>query len=283
MVALAVGAGALFVANYAVMVWTDAGRALADNAYYGRPVGTLDAAVRGKLLFKMGLGPERAAQMSLVIFGLGLLSRRIVVAVVAAGSFGAAVAGAQVLKELLPQSSAGAYYGVPEDVPFPWYPSGHVTTVTAFALALVLVSGTRLRPAVAVLGAGVTSVITSATLAIGAHRPEDAVGGIALATACLAGGAAIILRGSRTVDPAPRGARYLLPGGLVVLVLGGIWDARHLFGEDVRRLVAGLDPAAYPLTSLALQGSAVAAVCGFAWLLRDVNHRRGPELGPAAT
>lgn len=281
MVALAVGAGALFVANYAVMVWTDAGRTLADHAYYGRPVGTLDGAIRGKLLFKMGLGPERAAQMAVVIFGLGLLSRRIVVAVVAAGSFSVAVAAAQVFKEVLPQSSAGAVYGVPEEVPFPWYPSGHVTTVTAFALSLVLVAGTRWRPAVAVVGAGVTSIMTSATLAIGAHRPEDSVGGIALASACLAGGAAIILRDSRIVHPAPRSMALLLPGGLAVLVLGGIWDARHLFGDDVQRLVDDLAPWAYPLGSVTLQSCAVAAVCGYAWLLRDVSHRRSPELGPA--
>src|SRR4051794_25403669 len=72
------------------------------------------------------------------------------------------------------------------------YPSGHTTAVMSLALALIIVSPTRLRP-LAAAGGGLLTVATVFSLLItGSHYPSDIVGGLLVATAWACAASALL-------------------------------------------------------------------------------------------
>src|SRR3954447_1843712 len=62
------------------------------------------------------------------------------------------------------------------------WPSGHATAALALALCAVLVAPARLRPIVALLGAGFAAAVAYAILVLAWHFPSDVLGGFLVAT-----------------------------------------------------------------------------------------------------
>lgn len=73
------------------------------------------------------------------------------------------------------------------------FPSGHATASMALAIALVLVVSPRLRPAAALVGAGLALGVSFSIVSLGWHLPSDVIGGFLLAT----GWALVLLAGMR--------------------------------------------------------------------------------------
>lgn len=78
------------------------------------------------------------------------------------------------------------------------FPSGHATAAMTLAIALVVVMPARLRPAAAVVGAGLALGVSFSIVSLGRCQPSDAVGGFLLAT----GWALVLLAGLRAADKA---------------------------------------------------------------------------------
>ena len=101
---------------------------------------------------------------------------------------------AELLKAVLPRPSYGTEIAILASKDYDTYPSGHATIATGFVLALVMVNNNRWRPLVALLGLLWSSAVATGVVAAGWHRPSDAIGGIALATAWLSLSAAFLSR-----------------------------------------------------------------------------------------
>lgn len=128
------------------------------------------------------------------------------------------------------------------------FPSGH-TAAAASAVAVVLLAApARTRPAVALLGAGVTTATGVATLLNGWHRPSDVVASLLVVAGWAALGGLVL----RVTGPVERP----VPGG------GGLTALLAVFGAGV--LLAGLVPL---WAALRVPGGGYAAVAGCAAIL----------------
>jgi membrane-associated phospholipid phosphatase len=108
---------------------------------------------------------------------------------------GAALLGANVTTQVLKDALVSArplVSGAPVGV-HAW-PSGHATAAMSLALALVMVSPPRLRPASAAAGGLLAVGVSYAVLLLGWHYPSDVAGGFLVAAgwSCLL--AAVVLR-----------------------------------------------------------------------------------------
>jgi membrane-associated phospholipid phosphatase len=91
------------------------------------------------------------------------------------------------------------------------WPSGHATAALALTLCAVLVAPTRLRPAVAALGAAFSAAVGCALLIRSWHLPSDVLGGYLLAGLWMA----LAVAGLRSADrrwPSERLSRRTLRG-----------------------------------------------------------------------
>jgi membrane-associated phospholipid phosphatase len=99
------------------------------------------------------------------------------------------LAGSAVTTQLLKHALASQRpYPTIQYLPPASWPSGHTTAAVALALALVIVSPPRLRPAVAAAGALLSAATAFSLLVLGSHYPTDVAGGCLVAGtwACLA-------------------------------------------------------------------------------------------------
>jgi membrane-associated phospholipid phosphatase len=87
----------------------------------------------------------------------------------------------QLLKDLLAQSRPGYLLGGSSPLPPTSWPSGHSTAAMSLALCCVLVAPSRLRPAIAALGATFAIAVGYSVLAAGMHYPSDILGGFLVA------------------------------------------------------------------------------------------------------
>jgi membrane-associated phospholipid phosphatase len=101
----------------------------------------------------------------------------------------------QLLKALLAYPRAEAQIAEAHIAPAA-FPSGHATAAMTLAIALVVVMPARLRPAAAVVGAGLALGVSFSIVSLGWHLPSDAVGGFLLAT----GWALVLLAALRAAD-----------------------------------------------------------------------------------
>ena len=118
------------------------------------------------------------------LFGLGLIAiafargrRRLALAL--PFLLLASAATTQVLKPLLATDRADAW--LQSNISAASWPSGHATAAMTLALAAVLVAPRRLRPAVAVLGAGFAVAVASGIVILAWHFPSDVLGGFLVA------------------------------------------------------------------------------------------------------
>lgn len=173
-VLLAVLAVAGFVATWRVLVGTQAGQELEQSvltgAYYGR--GTL---------WRVAEPVLDVVSVSFVVLGMGtamfiaLLRRRWGLALQVAALVGGANVTTQLLKYRVLERPD---LGVTSEVTANTLPSGHTTVAASVSIALLLVVPRRLRPLVAVLGAGYTAATGLGTLIGRWHRPSDVIAAV---------------------------------------------------------------------------------------------------------
>ena len=255
----------LLMICYIALVGTSWGHQLDDDAYLGR------GALSRKVMFWDAVLLKRVTSVTVislagVLLVTGVVRRSILVGAMAAVGFGAAVAGAEVLKVLFPWRAL-----VPDDarlgkfLQFGTYPSGHATIGTAFALGLLLVSPVRWRPWLAVGAGAVTSAFTTGVLFAGWHRGSDALGALAWSGLCmnLAAALAVRLKGR---PAAPISHRFVLgSAGLGILMIA----AMGLISVTAAHQYPYGDLPFFLLAGLIIAGS-FSLTAWYAWQLRDM-------------
>ena len=255
----------LLMICYIALVGTSGGHQLDDDAYLGR------GALSRKVMFWDAILLKRVTSVTVislagVLLVTGVVRRSILVGAMAAVGFGAAVAGAEVLKLLFPWRAL-----VPDDarlgkfLQFGTYPSGHATIGTAFALGLLLVSPVRWRPWLAVGAGAVTSAFTTGVLFAGWHRGSDALGALAWSGLCmnLAAALAVRLKGR---PAAPISHRFVFgSAGLGILMIA----AMGLISVTAAHQYPYGDLPFFLLAGLIIAGS-FSLTAWYAWQLRDM-------------
>jgi membrane-associated phospholipid phosphatase len=210
----------VFIIFYVALVGTDWGHQLDDGAYIGRDGLSQQLTVLDSVLL-MTVSRETIIAAAGVLFLISALRRSLLVGVVAAMGFFAAVLGAEGLKQVLPWLAL-----VPEDallgqdMQFGTFPSGHATVATAFGLGLLLVSSPRWRFWLAAIAGALSSIFAAGVFFAGWHRASDALGALAWSGVCmnLTAAIAVRLRGRPAIarpTPALSGSVVL---GIVLLV-----------------------------------------------------------------
>lgn len=221
--ATAIVAFALFAVTYWALVGTEVGQSLENLALRG-------AELRSDSIREASL--ERLTQISVVTFGLaivtaiviGILRRRPALGVFVAGVMVVSVVLAELLKEFLPRP---AIVAGPAWILRNSFPSGTAAVATSIAIGAVLVMPDRLRWVALAAGAVYAGAIGDAIQVTGWHRLSDAVGSSLLAIA-VASTALVVLARLHLVQPSlhgrvnPRVRRVLVVLGLVALTVGTI-------------------------------------------------------------
>jgi membrane-associated phospholipid phosphatase len=217
----AVLAAATVAAIYLVFVRTSLGQVVDTLAMRGadvhhpKVVEVLNRALNGTTLISLVLVCVAAA-------AIGVLRKRIDLAIGAALMVIAANGSAQLLKDRLPRPDL-------DDFPAPnSFPSGHTTAAASVAFALILVLPYAVRGLVALIGAGYVTIIAVATVWAEWHRPSDTVAGLLVVVAW---GALIscVLRARRYRIPGPL-ARVNRVAKVPLLIVGALTGAAGLLG-----------------------------------------------------
>ncbi len=209
--------------------------------------------------------------MVVVVVVVGLVRRRARLALLAGGAFFAAVASAELLKAVLPRPSYGTELAILASKDYDTYPSGHATIATGFVLALVMVNNNRWRPLVALLGLLWSSAVATGVVAAGWHRPSDAIGGIALATAWLSLSAAFLSRERGLAAEPGRLARALPALAATLATLVVVTAVVLALTSSQARQPADVAWWAFPIGQITIDLTAIAAVGTYAWLLKDLR------------
>ena len=266
-----VGARACSVAAYLLLVLTPSGsRGTTRRWWGGCASAAADRAEVGPLP-QVGRHRDPGAHGRRGGVVVGLVRRRARLALLAGGAFFAAVLSAELLKAVLPRPSYGTELAILASKEYDTYPSGHATIATGFVLALVMVNNNRWRPLVALLGVLWSSAVATGVVAAGWHRPSDAIGGIALATAWLslpprssAASAAWPAEPGRlrSSPPVPRRALALLV--VVTAVVLALTSSQARQPADVAWW-------AFPIGQITIDLTAIAAEGTYAWLLKALR------------
>jgi membrane-associated phospholipid phosphatase len=192
----AVLTAATVAAIYLVFVRTSLGQVIDTLAMRGadvhhpKVVEVLNKALNGTTLVSLVL-------VCVVVAAIGILRKRIDLAVGAALMVVAANGSAQLLKDRLTRPNL-------DDFPAPnSFPSGHTAAAASVAFALILVLPYAVRGLVALIGAGYVTVIAVATVWAEWHRPSDTVAGLL-----------IVLAWGALISCVLRMLRYRRPGAL---------------------------------------------------------------------
>jgi membrane-associated phospholipid phosphatase len=211
----------LLISFYVILVGTDWGHQLDDEAYLGRSalnpqVVKLDAALLSRI--------SNATIMTAggVLLLISIVRRRVLVGVLAIAGFFTAVIGAEILKDfvfpyraLIPDDAR-----LGKDLLVNSYPSGHATVATAFVLALLMVSPARWRSWLAAVSGTISSIYAAGVLFAGWHRASDALGALAWSAVCmnLAAAAAVRLKGQPATGKSRHAWSASILLGLVMLL-----------------------------------------------------------------
>jgi membrane-associated phospholipid phosphatase len=180
----------------ALLVWFAAIHTTAGRALDARALQTFTSVDRPPLTPRIsgiaGLAdPWPFVGIGLALVALALLRRRWWMAALVPAILLAANGTTQLLKPALGDLrvvQVHDYYGTYGGS----WPSGHATASMSLALCLVLVSGPRLRPLAALVGAGYAIAVGYALVVLSDHLPSDVVGGyLTAATFTLLGAAAL--------------------------------------------------------------------------------------------
>lgn len=213
-----------FVATYWAAVRTATGQRWENAALAGR-AGASPGAVQAAQDRLDQLTVSMLLASIVVLVGIGLLRRRVLLGLAAAGVVGGSLVLAEVLKrEVLTRP---ALAGGPGDVADNSYPSGHTTIAMSLMVAAVLVVPYALRPLTALVVAAWGVGVSGYTVTTGWHRPSDTIGAdlLVLGVACGAALALRVLGRSTEAGPTDRAGavlRSLLVAPIAVVAAVGL-------------------------------------------------------------
>ena len=262
--ACALGALAVWLAAFAIPAGQRLdGSALAAFAVVAQP--RLEPSIQG-LAGLANMLPLMIIAATLV--GVALLRRRWLMAALVPLILLAANVFTQLVKPGLAHPRIVELSGIEGTYPASW-PSGHSTVAMSLALCAVLVAGPRLRPFVAVLGAGYAIAVGYSLVALGWHLPSDVLGGFLVAATFTLLGAAALARlepqPQAAAAAAPRRRRAGVPSALVMpavvavtaVVLGALALLAH--NPSAANYVSGSFAAVLAAISIAVLGVALTA------------------------
>jgi len=169
---ITVACGGLFVLVYAVALHTEIGQRFEDAVWAGSgQVSTLRATQASNALSWIGNTTGTIAVAG--IFLIGLLRRRIALALAGVGIVLASVGSAEFLKDTLTRPDLDPANYSPGGNSFP---SGHTAVAMAVMFALILVVPYRIRGMVAFCSAALATMIGALTVIARWHRPSDTLG-----------------------------------------------------------------------------------------------------------
>jgi len=256
----------LLIVCYIALVGTPWGHQLDDDAYLGR------GALSRKVMFwdaalLMRVTSATVISLAGVLLIIGVVRRSTLVGAMAAVGFGAAVAGAEILKVVFPWRAL-----VPDDarlgeaLQFGSYPSGHATIGTAFALGLLLVSPGRWRSWLAVGAGAVSSAFTAGVLFAGWHRGSDALGALAWSGLCMNLAAALAVRFGSRPAISKNNQAVLYSVGVGISMIAGMF----LISLTPAHQYPYGDLPFFVLAGLIIAGS-FSLTAWYAWQLRDIE------------
>ena len=176
-------AAAACVAGFAVLLavvyTTDRGAAADERALEG--FGQLQRPRLAEIAYDIArlCDPVPFALAAAILVAIAFLRRRPLLGVTVGTLLVGANVTTQVLKPLLahPRGGFGEFHVGAEA-----FPSGHATAAMSLALAAILVAPARLRPLVALVGAGFALAVGFAIVSLDYHFPSDVAGGYLVAT-----------------------------------------------------------------------------------------------------
>jgi len=258
----------LLIAGYFVFVSTPWGHQFDDDAFFGRKA--LSQKVI-RLDFDILDRVNKAALLlaAVVLVVIAVVRRCAAVGVIAAAGFGCAVAGAEVLKNVLPWQAlvpTDALLG--NDFQADSYPSGHATVGTSLALGLLLVSSSRWRPWLAVAGGCISATFATGVLFVGWHRPSDALGALAWSGLCMnvAAAFAIRLRGQPRPAIAHPASTALGSVALGIVLAAASWPIAAAAAPEY----PCVDLPFFVMTGLIIAG-AFSMTAWYGWQLRAID------------
>ncbi len=162
----------LFPAVYLIAVRTGIGQRFENDVWLGAGQTAVQRpaqAVRALDLIGNGTGIAAVA----VVFLIGVLRRRLALAVAGVAVIAASVGTAEYFKSVLPRPAL--------EPGWQWsggnsFPSGHTTIAMAVMFALILVMPYRIRGLVAFCSAALATEIGALTILARWHRPSDTLG-----------------------------------------------------------------------------------------------------------
>ena len=244
---------ATLVAATVLVVWTKPGQRADERSRWSVAV---PPEMRETIVAWLGtVSVGSIVAVLLVVLAIGLVRRRLGLAVAAVVLVGGANVTTQLLKELIPRPA----YGVgPLGNSLP---SGHTTAWTSLGLALLMVSPRPLRPLLVLLASAVATFTGASTVLERWHRPSDVIAAFGVC-AIWAGVLLWVLlrRRVRTVDDSgPYGAL-----GRVAVLHGHVGHGQHIavdihvVGEHV-----DVDDPVHPHLDLIGQGPATGCTPGW--------------------
>jgi membrane-associated phospholipid phosphatase len=276
--AVAAGSAAVVATTYRVFVTTVRGQRLDEATRGGAYEGSAAVDHAHAVL---GVVSAASLLVALAVVVLIALARRrvrlaLAVAVLVVGS----TLTTQVLKTVvLHRPDLGARFGSAVNS----LPSGHTTFAASVSLALLLVVPVRLRPVVALAGAGYTAVTGIATLVVQWHRASDVVA--AIAVVAFWGALVSVVTPVEEVQarrPPARLAHRTVAGVLATGVLAGAGVAAGGAALVWPRSGAPLDGVLQHVAFGVGAGGVVAASCAMALALQLLRQPRRVPSGQGA-
>ena len=269
------GFGLAFAFTYGAFVLTAAGQRV-ENAIVGDAQSGRLAAPGFSAGTLAGLDVRQWVYAGLLaVIVIAVAGRRPAAGAAAVGLVAVSLAGAQYLKLTgLTRPALDTGGGVAHHNSFP---SGHVCVAMAVLLAIAMVLPRRARSWATTAGAVGVGWVAYATVALGWHRPSDAIGGsLLVAGVCCA--ALVVLAGLRAVAGAAptgaeplRGPRRSLAGTVAVPVAVALGGPLLIAGAAFITLPAVPTDAHAAAVLAGLTSFAVALVMG--WLTGTAAHR----------
>ena len=234
---LAVASAVVVVLTHFLRIFTEWGQRWEDDAFLeaqALSAGLQD--VCDALLSALRIPTIAALVVAYLV--IAAYRRQVLTGLAIAFAFAGALVSAEVLAILIPRPDLAAdLTALIGNDGANTFPSGHATIATALGLAFITVVAPRWRPWVAVIALAFTIAVACSTVIAGWHRPSDAVGGIALATAWLAGAASLLSRW-RGVNADPGPNRAPVAAGLIVIAASLVMTATLALSAQGGFLVA---------------------------------------------
>ena len=268
----------LFAAVYLLAVRTGTGQRFENDVWLGAGQTAEQRPIQAAGALNL-IGNWTGIAAVAVIFLIGLLRRRVALAVAGVAVIGASVGTAEYLKDTLARPNLVP--GWPDDAGNS-FPSGHTTIAMAVMFALILVAPYRIRALVASCSAALATEIGALTIIARWHRPSDTLGADLLVL-CYASLAILILAALGRVHPAaPRPSHHLfalspIAAGTATALCGAALFAALTYYHRVT-FAPGFEifhAAFFTGCLIALAGSGLATLA-LLWLLTRL------DLGPAA-